>query len=283
MSALAGLSLRRGPLRLWLGAAIVALILVLGLVLPWLAPNNPLEWYKSPRNQPASWSYLLGTTNLGQDIFWLLTWALESSLLLGVVAAFFSTLIGVAAGLAAGYNGGWLDRILSFFMDALLCIPSLPVLVLLAALFGGQLSLPIVGLALILFNWPYPARQVRAVALTMREREFINVAWFSGESRLRILARHIFPYIAGWSAANFINTVLVAIATETSLAVIGLSSAQQATLGTMIYWALKYQALLARRYIWVGAPVAAVVLLFVGLFLLSSGLSMRNAVRRIGA
>jgi peptide/nickel transport system permease protein len=283
MSALAGLSLRREPLRLWLGAAIVILILVLGLVLPWLAPNNPLEWYKSPRNQPAGWSYLLGTTNLGQDIFWLLTWALESSLLLGVVAAFFSTLIGVAAGLAAGYNGGWLDRILSFFMDALLCIPSLPVLVLLAALFGGQLSLPIIGLALILFNWPYPARQVRAVALTMREREFINVAWFSGESRLRILARHIFPYIAGWSAANFINTVLVAIATETSLAVIGLSSAQQATLGTMIYWALKYQALLARRYIWVGAPVAAVVLLFVGLFLLSSGLSMRNAVRRIRA
>ena len=117
----------------------------------------------------------------------------------------------------------------------------------------------------------------------MREREFINVAWFSGETRLRILARHIFPYIAGWSAANFINTVLVAIATETSLAVIGLSSAQRATLGTMIYWALKYQALLARRYVWVGAPVAAVVLLFVGLFLLSSGLSIRNAARRIGA
>ncbi len=283
MSAMTRLSLPRGPLRLWLGAAIVALILVLGLALPWLAPNNPMDWYKVPRNHAAGWPYLLGTTNLGQDIFWLLTWALESSLLLGVAAAFFSTVIGVAAGLAAGYSGGWLDRILSFFMDALLCIPSLPVLVLLAALFGGQLSLPIVGLALILFNWPYPARQVRAVALTMREREFINVAWFSGETRLRILARHIFPYIAGWSVANFINTVLVAIATETSLAVIGLSSARQATLGTMIYWALKYQALLARRYVWVGAPVAAVVLLFVGLFLLSSGLTMRNAARRIGA
>jgi peptide/nickel transport system permease protein len=86
----------------------------------------------------------------------------------------------------------------------------------------------------------------------MREREFINVAWFSGESRLRILTRHIFPYIAGWSAANFINTVLVGIATESALAVIGLSSAQQATLGTMIYWALEYQALLAERYVWVG-------------------------------
>ncbi len=277
------LSVPRGPFRLWLGTAIVVLVVVLGAVLPWLAPGNPLDWYKAPRNLAAGWAHPLGTTNLGQDIFWLLTWSLRNSLALGLVAAFFSTLIGVAAGLAAGYSGGWLDRVLSFFMDALLCVPSLPILILLAALFGGQLSLPVIGATLILFNWPYPARQVRAVALTMREREFINVAWFSGESRLRILGRHIFPYIAGWSAANFINTVLVAIATETSLAVIGLSSAQQATLGTMLYWALKYQALLARRYLWVGTPVLAVVLLFVGLFLLSSGLSQRSATRRLGA
>ena len=108
-----------------------------------------------------------------------------------------------------------------------------------------SIALPIVGIALVVFNWPYPARQVRAVALTMREREFVNVAWFSGESSVRILVRQILPYIAGWSAANFINTVLVGISTESALAVIGLSSAQQATLGTMIYWAIKYQALLA--------------------------------------
>ncbi len=98
----------------------------------------------------------------------------------------------------------------------------------------------------------------------MREREFINVAWFSGESSTRILVRHIFPYIAGWSAANFINTVLVGISTESALAVIGLSSAQQATLGTMIYWAINYQALLAGKYVWVGSPVIVIVLLFIG-------------------
>jgi peptide/nickel transport system permease protein len=96
------------------------------------------------------------------------------------------------------------------------------------------------------------------------------------------LSRHIFPYIAGWSAANFINTVLVGVATETSLAVIGLSSSQQATIGTMLNWALKYQALLSQRYVWVGAPVLAIVLLFVSLFLISSGLSIRSAARRLG-
>lgn len=269
------------PFRLYLGILLIALCVLLGGILPWLAPGDPLVWYSAPRNQAPSAAHWLGTTSLGQDVFWLLTYALRNSLMLGLIVAGFSTVIGVFLGLAAGYAGGWLDRVLSFFMDALLCIPTLPILILMAALFGGQLALPIVGLLLVVFNWPYPARQVRAVALTMREREFINVAWFSGESSTRILVRHIFPYIAGWSAANFINTVLVGVSTESALAVIGLSSAQQATLGTMIYWAINYQALLAGKYVWIGSPVVAIVLLFIGLFLLSSGLSMQSSARRM--
>ena len=269
------------PFRLYLGLLLVGICLVLGVLLPWFAPTDPLTWYTAPRNQSPGGAYWLGTTSLGQDVFWLLTYALRNSLILGLIVAGLSTVIGVFLGLAAGYAGGWLDRVLSFFMDALLCIPTLPILILMAALFGGQLALPIVGVLLVVFNWPYPARQVRAVALTMREREFINVAWFSGESSVRILVRHIFPYIAGWSAANFINTVLVGISTESALAVIGLSSAQQATLGTMIYWAINYQALLGGKYVWIGSPVLAIVLLFIGLFLVSSGLSMKSAARRM--
>ncbi|MDB5529517.1 MAG: Peptide transporter permease [Devosia sp.] len=269
------------PFRLYLGVVLVIVFIIFGAILPWFAPGDPLVWYTAPRNQNPSAAHWLGTTSLGQDVFWLLTYALRNSLILGLIVAGFSTVIGVFLGLAAGYAGGWLDRVLSFFMDALLCIPTLPILILMAALFGGQLALPIVGLALVLFNWPYPARQVRAVALTMREREFVNVAWFSGESSVRILVRHIFPYIAGWSAANFINTVLVGISTESALAVIGLSSAQQATLGTMIYWAINYQALLGGKYIWIGSPVVAIVLLFIGLFLVSSGVSMRSSARRM--
>lgn len=269
------------PFRLYLGIVLVATCVILGFVVPWFSVTDPLVWYTVPRNKNPSGTYWLGTTSLGQDVFWLLTYAIRNSLILGLIVAGLSTVIGVFLGLAAGYAGGWLDRVLSFFMDALLCIPTLPILILMAALFGGQLALPIIGLLLMVFNWPYPARQVRAVALTMREREFINVAWFSGESSTRILVRHIFPYIAGWSAANFINTVLVGISTESALAVIGLSSAQQATLGTMIYWAINYQALLAGKYVWVGSPVIVIVLLFIGLFLVSSGLSMRSSARRM--
>ena len=81
-----------------------------------------------------------------------------------------------------------------------------------------------IGVALLIFNWPFPARQIRAVALTMREREFVNVAWFCGETPVRILSRQILPYLAGWAMANFINTILVVIAIEIGLAVIGLSN-----------------------------------------------------------
>ena len=267
----------RGSGRLATGLCVMAIFAVLGFALPPFAPDDPRVWQTAPRNRLPSFTHLLGTTSLGQDTFWLLTWAIRNSLLLGLSVAFLATLIGVLVGLTAGYRGGVTDRLLSFTMDSFLCMPGLPVLILLASLLQGSASLSLIAVVLVLFNWPFPARQIRAVALSMREREFIHVAWFSGESGLRIIARQIFPYLRPWATANLVNTVLVSIAVETSLAVIGLSSAQQATLGTMIYWAVKYQALLAGKWWWIGPPVVAIIALFIGLFLVGSGLEQRRA------
>ncbi|MBL8702885.1 MAG: ABC transporter permease [Alphaproteobacteria bacterium] len=248
--------------------------------MPWFAPANPTVWQTYPRNRRPSLEHWLGTTNLGQDVFWLLSWATGNSLLLGVIVAFFATAIGVVLGLLAGFRGGPLDRALSFMMDATIAVPSLPILILMASILKGQASLPAIAAILVAFNWPFPARQIRSVALSMREREFVHMAWFSGEGVARIIGRQIFPYLRTWATANFINTVLVGIAVESSLAVIGLSSADQATLGTMIYWALKYQAVLAGRWWWIAPPVLAIILLFVGLFLLASGLGQRSQEAR---
>ena len=272
-------TLFRSP-RATAGTIIVLGFLVLGFVLPWFAPADPRAWQTYPRNLAPSWSHLMGTTNLGQDIFWLLAWAIRNSLLLGVLVAFLSTVIGVAAGLVEGFRGGLVDRVLSFMMDATFVIPSLPILILMASLLKGQATLLTIALILVAFNWPFPARQIRSVALSMRDREFVHLASFSGEGLAAILLRQIFPYLRNWATANFINTVLVGIAVESSLAVIGLSSADEATLGTMVYWALKYQALLAEQWWWIGPPVVAIVLLFVGLFLLASGLERRSAEAR---
>lgn len=267
------------PRILW-GALILLVFVVLGGVLPWFAPADPTVWQTYPRNRRPSLEHWFGTTNLGQDVFWLLSWAIGNSLLLGVLVAFFATLVGVVLGLIAGFRGGAIDRALMFLMDATIAVPSLPILILMASILKGQASLPAIAAILIAFNWPFPARQIRSVALSMREREFVHMAWFSGESAWRIILRQIFPYLRTWSTANFVNTVLVGIAVESSLAVIGLSSADQATLGTMIYWALKYQAVLAWRWWWFAPPVLSIVLLFIGLFLLSSGIGQRSQEAR---
>lgn len=266
--------------RMAAGSTILLAFIVLGFVLPWFAPADPRAWQTYPRNLAPAWDHLMGTTSLGQDIFWLLTWAIRNSLLLGVIVAFLSTLIGVAIGLMAGFRGGVVDRVLCFMMDATIVIPSLPILILMASLLKGQATLLTISLILVAFNWPFPARQIRAVALSMRDREFVYLAWFSGEGSAAILFKQIFPYLRTWATANFINTVLVGVAVESSLAVIGLSSADQATLGTMVYWALKYQALLSDRWWWIGPPVMSIMLLFVGLFLLASGLEQRSQKAR---
>jgi len=251
-----------------------------GVILPRFSPYDPRSWNAVPRNLPPSQAHWLGTTSVGQDTFWLLTFAVQNSLFVGVVVAFFATTIGVFAGLVGGFLGSALDRGLTLLMDVFISVPSLPILILVASLLQGKTSLLTISLVLIIFNWPWPARQVRSIALSMRERDFINTARFSGSGTLSIVVREIFPYVLTWSLANFVNTVLVAIATESGLAVIGLSSVEQATLGTMIYWGLQYQALLAHRWWWIGTPVIAIILLFIALFLASTGFADFSAERR---
>src|SRR5208337_2960056 len=218
--------------RLKAASVLLLLFIIVGVIMPRFAPYDPRSWNTVPRNLQPSQAHLLGTTSLGQDTFWLLTFAVQNSLFVGVVVAFFATAVGVLAGLIGGFVGGWIDRILTLLMDVFISVPSLPILILVASLLQGKTSLLTISLVLIVFNWPWPARQVRSIALSMREREFINTARFSGAGTLSIIVREIFPYVLTWSLANFVNTVLVAIATESGLAVIGLSSVQQATLGT---------------------------------------------------
>jgi peptide/nickel transport system permease protein len=266
--------------RLVVGLIIVGVFLVLGLVVPFFAPENPTAWNTYFRNLPPSTTHIMGTNNLGQDIFWLLTWSIRNSLWIGLGVAALATLIGVVVGLLAGFLGGFMDRILTLFMDIVIAVPTLPILILMSALLGGRTSLLIIAGVLVLFNWPWPGRQARAMSLSLREREFINIAQASGEGTLKIVVVEIMPFVLGWALANFINTILVAISAESGLAIIGLSSLKDATLGTMIYWAMQHQALLLEKWLWILSPILSIMLLFIGLFLVSTGWSDYFATRR---
>src|SRR3954453_2774824 len=261
--------------KLALGGAMVVIIVAFGLVTSFFAPSDPRTWQTYPRNLRPNAEHWLGTTALGQDTFWLLSWSAGNSLLLGVTVAPVAPVIGVFAGLLAGYRGGIVDRVLSFMMDALIVIPSLPILILLSSLTKGQTSLLALGTLLVIFNWPFPARQIRAVALPMRERDFAALAWSACESTFRILWRQMLPYLQRWAIANFVNTILVVVAVETSLAFLGLANDKVPTLGSMLYWALKYQALFAGRWWWIVPPILTIMALFVGFFLLANALHER--------
>ena len=267
--------------RLKIGALVVLFFLILGFVVPFFRPiRDVMEWSAYPKNMRPSWQYILGTTSMGQDVFWLLVCSIQNSLIIGLCTAALATVIGVTVGLFAGLKGGAVDRVLTLLMDSLIAIPSLPILILLGSILKGRTPWVLISLVLALFSWPWAARQTRAMALSLRENDYINTAMFSGESTLKIIRREIFPFVSDWSAANFVNTILTAIGSESGLALIGMSSNSTATLGTMIYWANSRQALLAERYWWILPPVIAIVILFVALFVFLSGYQTYNAYRR---
>jgi peptide/nickel transport system permease protein len=266
--------------RFVVGLIIVTGFLIMGYIVPLFAPEDPTSWNTYFRNLRPSAEHLMGTNNLGQDIFWLLSWSIRNSMTLGLTVAAFATVIGVLAGLIAGFVSGAVDRGLTLVMDVIIAVPTLPILILVSSLLGGNASLAIIAFVLIIFNWPWPGRQARAMSLSLREREFISVAQASGESTLKIITLEILPFMLGWALANFINTILVAISSEVGLAIIGLSSLKDATLGTMIYWATQHQALLLNKWLWILSPIVATMLLFIGLFLVSTGWSDYFASRR---
>jgi peptide/nickel transport system permease protein len=266
--------------RLYFGLSIITFFILGSLVLPLFNSVDPAEQGTYLKNLPLSTKHLLGTNALGQDIFWFLVAAIRNSLLLGVGVSLGITAISTFLGLSAGYIGGWYERIVVIFVDTFITIPVLPILIVVGALVRGNTSFAIVGVILICFGWAWNARTIRSMALSLREREFVNMARFSGASTFDIIYREMFPYVYAYMVVGFINTILFAINTEAALAVIGLSKVQVPTLGSIIFWALNYNALMIGQTAWIVAPIVATVVLFMGLFLTSTGYNQLFAERR---
>ena len=270
-----------------LGSCLLAAILVLGFVVSLFAPYDPRRWGTVPRDLPPSPSHILGTTSLGQDVFWLLTYSIKNSLILGVVASAVGLIIGASLGLIAGYRGGLTEKAILLLADTFIVLPGFPILILLSTMIKTQLNMLLLGLIIAFLTWGMPVRNVRSMVLSLREADFTYTSIFSGFRMLNIVVAEYFPHVFPWIAASFMSRINMAIGMEVTLAVFGLSSMQEATLGTMIYWALKYQTLLRGLWWWIGAPVVAIVLTVISLYLVSIGLAEylnpRTRLRRIRA
>jgi peptide/nickel transport system permease protein len=250
------------------------LLIVLGLVvLSFFSPYEPDDRRAVPRNEPPSSEYILGTTSQGQDVFWMLTFAVRNTLLVATVAVLVGRGIGVTLGMISGYLGGSADRSISAVVDSFLVIPRLPILILIAAILRGQMTLLTLGLLIGLLDWAYPSKRYRSQILSLREREFTHTAVFSGMKAHKIVFQQHMPFIIPFLLADVVSGFLFAVGFEVTLSVLGLGDLSRQTLGTMLFWANYYQALLSGRYWELAAPIAAIILIVVGFYLVSVGLS----------
>lgn len=268
--------------RLKVGMFVTLFFLILGFVVYLIPHTDPFTYNTYPAKMNPTAEHWLGTTSMGQDVWWLLIEAIHNSLLIGLIVATIGTVVGVFVGLLAGFSGGAVDKVLTVITDTFVVIPSLPILILMTSLMKGSSSSTVIVMALVLalFAWAWPSRQIRSMALTMKERDFIHTAWFSGEGTFQVVATEILPFALTWSLSNFMNATLSAIASESSLAVLGLSPANLISLGNMIQWARDRNAIFTKQWFWIGAPIVATVLLFIGLFLLITGYNDYLAMKR---
>jgi peptide/nickel transport system permease protein len=160
------------------------------------------------RLEPPSAAHPLGTDELGRDVLLRLLYAGRISLAVGVIGALLAALIGATVGLVTGYAGGGLDAFLMRVTDAVIALPLLPVLIVLAAVDPAKLGLPAafgqgaggsigrIVLIVALFGWTTTARLVRASVLSLRRRDFITAARALGLGPVRIALRHLLPNAA---------------------------------------------------------------------------------------
>ncbi len=260
----------RSP-RATFGAAIVLIMLLMGMFAPLLTRYDPSS-LQYDTWLPPSGTHLLGTTALGQDIFAQLLYGARLTLLVGFASGLVATAIGTTLGIASAYFGGRTDEVINTIINVMLVLPGLPLLIIASAFLRGSGGVWTIILVISLTGWAFGARVLRAQALALRGRDFVQSAISTGEGPGRIIFAEMLPNLAGLIAANFFGTALYAVLSEAALSFIGVGDVSKITWGTMLYWAQANQALLRNAWWWIVAPGLGVALLGAAFALLNFGI-----------
>ena len=258
--------------RFLIGFTAISIFIIISII-SLFSPYDLSSWNVVSRDISPNREFPLGTNSMGQDILWKAMAAVKNSLILGVIAATISRVIAIALGLFAGYKGGIFDRIIMTFNDSFIIIPLFPLLILIASILSSSINIVLLGVIIGLFGWAWDARLFRSQILTLKEREFTKTAVLSGMNTFSVITKEHVPYIIPLIMAATINNIIWVIGMEVTLSILGLSSLNTPTIGTMIYWALQYQALFLGMWNWILTPVIICIVLILSLYLLSTSIS----------
>ncbi len=216
--------------------------------------------------QPPSGEHILGTNDMGYDVFTELVYATRLTLIVGVSSALIALLLGTLIGILAGY-GGIIGSIFNGLINIFLMLPKTPVIIVLAAFLGGG-SAQII-LIISAFSWVGTARAVRAKTVHIKSAPYLSALKCAGYSPLRIILRHVLPNVREVAVARYITTVSSSIMTEATLSFLGLGDPTNPTWGTMINFAYNRGGFMMEAYGALLAPGAAIMLLVLAFYMIN--------------
>ncbi|MBZ0230336.1 MAG: ABC transporter permease [Bauldia sp.] len=268
-----------------IGSFLVAIIVGLA-ALSALSPYNPLDTYVVALDTPPSLAHPFGTTSRGQDTFWILTFAMRNTLLFGFAVAILSRLLSLAIGLVAGYVGGATDRVLMSINDTFIVIPLFPLLVLFYFVMRDYMSWALLAVVMACLGWAYDARLIRSMMMSLKEREFTRSSIFCGMTTGEIVLKEHLPYVLPIVFSTTLNNINWSIGLEVTLSVLGFTTLDTPTVGTMIFWANQHSAMISGVWWWFVFPTVFITLTFIGLFLLAVSMNEyidpRSRLSRMG-
>ena len=201
------------------GLIILAIFLLVAIFASLLAPYDPNEMSLDMMSAP-SFQHLLGTDDLGRDLFSRIIWGTQVSLFVGFITVAISMIVGVFLGVWAGYYGGWIDMIIMRYIDLQWAFPNFIIAVYLVAVFGTGLLNIIIAISLAFLD--DFARVARSMVLTIKEQPYIDAARVQGTSDFRIMFKHILPNSVGPIIVQASVSISYAILGEASLSFLGL-------------------------------------------------------------
>lgn len=252
-----------------IGLVILGLLILLAALAPVIAPYGATE-NGFERSQDASAEHWLGTTAAGEDVLSQLLWGAQVSILVGLVAGLLSTVIAVVVGLSWGYLRGFGSDVVNFVVNLFLVIPGLPLMIVLAAYLSGG-GIPMIIAVVVITGWAWGARVLRSQTQSLRGRDFVTAAVFSGERSPRVVFREILPNMTSLIVGNFFGAATAAILAEAGLEYLGLGDSRIVSWGTMLFWAQNSNALLTGQWALLFAPGLCIALLATSLTLINFG------------
>jgi peptide/nickel transport system permease protein len=266
------LRLPKSP-KVLLGLGILTFFIIMTVIGPFLAPDNPSATNFAPNLTP-SFHHWLGTTSLGQDILSQLLVGARATMVVALVAGLIATVLSMTIGIAAGYLGGLPDEGLSLLANVFLALPGLPLLIVIDSYLpvNSRSNAFVIGVIISVTGWAWGARVLRAQTMSLRNRDFVEAARIIGEKRSRIMFSEIAPNLLPILASSLLFTILYSIGAYVTLAYIGLTSTAVWNWGTMLYWAQSNNAPLSNEWYWFVPPGICIALVGTGLALVNFGI-----------